>query len=83
MLVCSADFETHMEVLYDVAKCLRNAKLTINIEKTKFCQREIKYLLYIVDRGCLKVDSSKVECIVNFPVPRSPRQVRLFMGMAN
>ena len=51
--------------------------------KSKFCQSEIKYLGYIVGQGCLKVDHSKVSAIVDFPLPKSPRQLRRFVGMAN
>lgn len=83
LLVCSPDFDSHLKLLGEVSDCLRSAKLTINVSKSKFCQREIKYLGYVVGQGCLKVDSSKVESITNFPLPKSPRQVRRFIGMAN
>lgn len=83
LLVCSPDFESHMKLLSEVAECLKRAKLTINVNKSKFCQKEIKYLGYIVGNGCLKVDSDKVKSIKEFPIPKSPRQVRRFIGMAN
>lgn len=81
LLVCSADFDSHIKLLREVALCLRAAKLTINVGKSKFCQREIKYL--VVGQGCLKVDPLKIESFNNFPLPKSPRQVRRFIGMAN
>lgn len=83
LLVCSDTFDSHCRILREVASCLRAAKLTINVSKSKFCQSEIKYLGYIVGQGCLKVDNSKIESIVDFPTPKSPRQVRRFIGMAN
>lgn len=83
LLVCSATFEEHLLLLREVAKCLRNAGLTINIAKSKFCQNEIKYLGYRIGNGCLKVDPEKVSAIVNFPLPKTPRQMRRFIGMAN
>lgn len=83
LLVCSPDFDTHINLLKEVATCLKAAKLTINVAKSKFCQREIKYLGYLVGHGCLKVDSEKVEAIKNFPLPKTPKQLRRFIGMAN
>ncbi|GBP16026.1 Retrovirus-related Pol polyprotein from transposon 297 [Eumeta japonica] len=83
LLVCSATFDEHIELLRQVAKCLKNAGLTINVAKSKFCQNEIKYLGYRIGKGCLKVDPDKVSAIVDFPLPKSPRQVRRFIGMAN
>lgn len=83
LLVCSPTFEHHLKLLGEVATCLRNANLTINVGKSKFCQKEIKYLGYRIGNGCLKVDPDKVIAIKDFPIPKSPRQVRRFVGMAN
>ena len=38
LLVCSSSFADHMELLSEVAKCLKTAELTINVGKSKFCQ---------------------------------------------
>lgn len=81
LLVVSETFDTHMTRLRSVAKCLREANLTINVRKSKFCMKEIKYLGHIVGNGCIKPDPGKIEAIVNFPVPRTTRQVRSFLGM--
>lgn len=56
LLVLSDDFESHMLLLQEVALCLRKAKLTINISKSKFCMKEIKYLGFIVGDGQIKTD---------------------------
>ena len=53
------------------------------MSKSSFCQKEIRYLGYIVGNGCLKVDPEKAESIKYFPLPRTPKQVRRFIGMAN
>lgn len=53
------------------------------MSKSKFCQKEIRYLRYILGYGCLKVDPVKVECIREFPLPTTPKQVRRFIGMAS
>lgn len=41
LLVVSPDLETHFKLLGQVAERLRKAKLTINIEKCKFCLKEL------------------------------------------
>lgn len=81
LLVVSKNFETHIERLKVVANCLREANLSINMEKSKFCMREIRYLGHIVGGGCIKPDQGKVDAITNFPTPRTVRQVRSFLGM--
>lgn len=81
LLVVSKTFEDHMFRLRAVARCLKEANLTINVRKSKFCMREIKYLGHIVGRGCIKPDPNKVNAITEYPIPRTVRQVRSFLGM--
>lgn len=83
LLVCSHDFDSHIELLSEVAQCLRSAGLTINIRKSKFFQLQLKYLGYIIGQGSLRVDPEKVEAMVKFLIPKTPRQIRRFVGMSN
>lgn len=82
LLVVAENWETHLERLELVAKSLRKANLTINVDKSKFAMRTIKYLGHVVGNGEIKPDPSRVECITNFPVPTTVKQVRRFLGMA-
>lgn len=81
LLVVAKDFQTHIDRLKAVADCLRKANLTINVQKSKFCLKEIRYLGNIVGNGCIKPDPGKVEAITKFPTPRTIRQLRSFLGM--
>lgn len=82
LLIVSPDFSSHFETLKIVAKRLRDAGLTINMSKSNFCFRQVNYLGYIVGEGCLKTDPSKTSAIVSFPIPKTKRQVRGFLGLA-
>lgn len=44
IIITSLSFEHHCELIKKVAKRLRIAGLTINLQKSKFCQRKIRYL---------------------------------------
>lgn len=81
LLIVSPDFASHIVKLKIVSEKLRAANLTINVNKSKFCMREIKYLGYLVGNGQLKTDPDKVSAIENFPIPKTVRQVRRFIGM--
>lgn len=81
LLVVSQSFDAHVDRLKVVARCLREANLTINVTKSKFCMKEIRYLGHIVGNGTIKPDPGKVDAITHFPVPRNIRQVRSFLGM--
>lgn len=82
LLVVSENFNMHLERLEIVAKCLRKANLTINVDKSKFVMRTIRYLGHIVGNGEIKADPGRVRCINQFPQPTTVKQVRRFLGMA-
>lgn len=82
LLIISSTYEEHLDLLRLVAKLLSDADLTINIQKSHFLLREIKYLGFLVGERGLRVDPSKVDAIVNFPAPSNAKQVRRFLGMA-
>lgn len=81
LLIISATFSEHLELLKSLAKCLSQANLTINVQKSKFCFKELRYLGYIVGDGSLKTDPEKVAAIRDFPAPRTTKQVRRFLGL--
>lgn len=80
LLVVSPDFETHLQLLTSVAKCLEEAGLTINVDKLKFCLKELRYLGYIIGGGQSKPDAEKVETITRYKYLKTLTQVLSFMG---
>lgn len=80
LLIVSPDFDTHLELLERVANHLAEAGLTINVAKSKFCFKQLRYLGYIVGGGELKPDPAKIETITRYHYPKTPKQVRSFMG---
>lgn len=82
LFIITETFEKHMSVLSQVAFALRNAGLTINAQKSKFCIKEVNYLGYVVGNGTLKTDPDKVSAVTNYSSPTSVKQLRRFLGMA-
>lgn len=82
LLIISSSYEEHISLIRLVAKLLSEAGLTINIDKSHFLLKEIKYLGFLVGEKGLRVDPEKVEAIVEFPVPATVKQIRRFLGMS-
>lgn len=78
LLITSATFEQHIVLLTEVAEKLRTAGLTINVEKSRFCLKELKYLGYIIGCEGLKPDKEKVKVIMDLPTPKTIRHIRRF-----
>ena len=83
VLVVSKTFEQHLQHLEEVFQLLFEAGFKINWEKSHLGFPEIEYLGFVVGGGNIKVSSSKTEAIESFPTPRSCKQLRSFLGLAN
>lgn len=82
LLIIADDFKTHIKILGEVADCLQRANLTVGLKKSLFCFKELKYLGFIIGGGMLKTDPEKVKAISEIRLPKSPREVRSFLGTA-
>ncbi|XP_044571939.1 uncharacterized protein LOC123257320 [Drosophila ananassae] len=81
LLVVSDTFESHLAVLTTVAGHIQKAGLTLNIGKSHFCMRSVKYLGHVIGEGVIRTDLEKIEAMVNYPIPRTLKALRSFLGM--
>jgi len=78
ILVCSPTFEAHIDMLSQVSACLQRAELTTNVDKSKFCYSQARYLGYVVGGGCIRTDAGKIKLIQEFSQPSSAKQMLRF-----
>lgn len=81
VVIVTQTFEKHLAILDEVFRRLREANLTVSIDKCQFCRPEMKYLGYVVDRNGLHVDPDKVTAMLQLPPPKSVKDVRRIIGM--
>lgn len=82
IIIVSSTFQEHVSILDNVLKKLKQANLTVNLEKCQFFRSRLKYLGYVVDSQGLRTDPEKVEAILNYPTPTSKKDVKRFLGTA-
>lgn len=80
VVIVTQTFEEHLRMLDEVFRRLREANLTVSIDKCQFCRPEMKYLGYVVDRNGLHVDPDKVRAMLELPVPKTVKEVRRIQG---
>ena len=80
LAILKETFEKHLEVLGKVLCTLKDNGLTVQIEKSKFCQREVKFLGYVIGEQGIKVRPEKRQAIMNVQRPKNVKQVRSFLG---
>ena len=64
-----------------VLRRLVNAGLAISFEKSEFCCPRVAYLGYLLDKKGLRPNPERIEPVIAFPVPRTVKQLRRFLGM--
>ena len=81
LIIVSETFDTHLATLVRIADQFKKANLTLNISKSNFCVVETPYLGYIIGNGGIKTDPSKIDSILEWPVPKTIKQVKGFLGL--
>ena len=83
ILIFSRTFSEHLEHLDLVFQKLRAANLTPKPEKCHFAVSKVLYLGHELSKQGICVDSSKTDAVRTFPVPKTQRDVRSFLGLCN
>ena len=50
--------------------------------KCEFWLREVQFLRHLVNQNEISVDPAKVEAVMRWEVPKSPSEIRSFLGLA-
>lgn len=82
VIIASETVEHHLELLSKIAKRLKDAGLTISAEKSRFCMKRLKYLGHIVGEGNISPDPGGIAPILEYPQPKSAKDIRRLLGMA-
>ena len=81
ILVYSPDMETHLEHLRKLFMKLREADLKLKEVKCNFLKKHIQYLGHIISGKGITPMPEKLECIKDMPPPKTPKEVKQFLGL--
>lgn len=80
LIIFSKTLEEHLERLQLVFEKLRTTGLKLSPKKCVFCKERVKYVGHIVSENGIEADPEKTEKVLNWPQPKSPEEVRKFIG---
>ena len=83
VIVFSDTFDNHLIHLKQVFDRFREANIRLKPSKCSFGRQEVHYLGHIVSSQGVLPDPTKIQAVKEYPVPRTIRQVRGFLGLAN
>ena len=82
ILIYSKTKEDHVEHLREVLETLRKEQLYAKFSKCDFWLEEVQFLGYLVNREGIKVDPAKVDAVMKWEAPKTPTEIRSFLGLA-
>ena len=83
IIVFSATFQEHIQLLDAIFSHLQAANLKLRPEKCHFAQQKVMYLGHIISSEAMHPDPGKVAVISNLSAPTDPRQLKHFLGLSN
>ena len=83
VLTYSKTAEDHLKHLEEVFVTLRNANLKLKPKKCQLFQRQVMYLGRVIGVDGTSPDPEKTSKVKEWPVPKTVRDVRSFIGFAN
>ena len=82
-LVYSPDFDSHLTHLDAVLSRMEAAGMTFKAKKCFLASKKLNYLGYVVTPEGVHTDPRKVAAVTSWPVPKTAREARAFMGLVN
>ncbi|GJY00837.1 putative reverse transcriptase domain-containing protein [Tanacetum coccineum] len=82
ILIYSKTKGEHSEHLKIILDLLKKEKLYAKFSKCDFWLESVQFLGHVINREGVHVDPAKIEAVKNWPVPKSPTEVRQFIGLA-
>ncbi|KAG6928860.1 hypothetical protein G0U57_006885, partial [Chelydra serpentina] len=82
LLLCSPSLSASETDSLVLLTALANKGHKASHSKLQLCQASVTYFGFLLSQGSRALSPTRVQAILSFPRPRSPRQVRKFLGMA-
>lgn len=81
MIVATRTFESHLDVVDRLFTVLEESNYTLRIDKSLFCQKEVKFLGYrLSTKGIVPLESG-LQKIGDFAEPKNRKQLQSFIGV--
>ncbi|GJU90453.1 putative reverse transcriptase domain-containing protein, partial [Tanacetum coccineum] len=82
ILIYSKDRKEHEEHLKAILELLKKEKLYAKFSKCEFWIPKVQFLGHVIDNRGIHVDPAKIESIKDWASPKTPTEIRQFLGLA-
>ncbi|GJW33850.1 putative reverse transcriptase domain-containing protein [Tanacetum coccineum] len=81
ILIYSKNKQEHEEHLKLILELLKKEELYAKFSKCKFWIPKVQFLSHVIDSEGIHVDPAKIESIKDWTSPKSPTEIRQFLGL--
>ncbi|GJY76560.1 putative reverse transcriptase domain-containing protein [Tanacetum coccineum] len=82
ILIYSKNKQEHKEHLKQILELLKKEELYAKFSKCEFWIPKVQFLGHVIDSKGIHVDPAKIESIKDWASPKSPTEIRQFLGLA-
>ncbi|GKA16552.1 putative reverse transcriptase domain-containing protein [Tanacetum coccineum] len=82
ILIYSKNKQEHEEHLKLILELLKKEELYAKFSKCEFWIPKVQFLSHVIDSQGIHVDPAKIESIKDWASPKSPTEIRQFLGLA-
>ncbi|GJS74170.1 putative reverse transcriptase domain-containing protein [Tanacetum coccineum] len=82
ILIYSKNKEEHEEHLKLILELLKKEELYAKFSKCEFWIPKVQFLGHVIDSKGIHVDPTKIESIKDWASPKTPTEIRQFLGLA-
>ncbi|GJR57451.1 putative reverse transcriptase domain-containing protein [Tanacetum coccineum] len=82
ILIYSKNKEEHEEYLKAILELLKKEELYAKFSKCEFWIPKVQFLGHVIDCQGIHVDPAKIESIKDWASPKTPTEIRQFLGLA-
>lgn len=83
ILIFSKSFEQHINHLKQLLEAIKKEGFKLKFQKCTFASDSVKYLGHIIQNNSVKPLKDNLISIKNFPIPKTQKNVRQFLGKIN
>ena len=83
VLVGTEDKKGHNEIVAKVLRQLEENGLYVKPEKCSWKVNKVNFLGVVMGQGKIEMEEDKVVGVLNWPIPKTVRDVRKFLGLTN
>lgn len=81
VIIFSTSLQEHINTCQEVFERFRAHNLKIQLDKSEFLQKTVKFLGHTLTDEGIKPNNDKIEAVKKFPLPKTQKEIKSFLGL--